>query len=79
LEEDLMDALPSRRLHAPQAGFSMVEMLMAALILAIGILGVTMMQLMAIRATRGSKNLHRRAPGAPSTNAKPRSRWFTKR
>ena len=29
-----------------EAGFSMIEMLMAALILAVGILGVSLMQLM---------------------------------
>ena len=40
-----------------QAGFSMVEMLVAAFILAIGILGLTLLQTMSLRATRGSQNL----------------------
>ncbi len=45
--------VPSSR----QAGFSMVEMLMAAFILAIGILGLTMLQTMSMRASRGSRSL----------------------
>lgn len=45
---------PRRR---TQAGFSMVEMLMAALILAIGILGVSLMQVMALKAARGGQSL----------------------
>jgi prepilin-type N-terminal cleavage/methylation domain-containing protein len=40
-----------------QAGFSMVEMLMAALILSIGILGVSLMQVMALKAARGGQSL----------------------
>lgn len=40
-----------------QAGFSMIEMLMAAFILAIGILGLTMLQVMSLRAAGGSRNL----------------------
>lgn len=40
-----------------QAGFSMVEMLMAAFILAIGILGLTMLQTMSLRTARGGQNL----------------------
>lgn len=40
-----------------EAGFSMVEMLMTAVILAVGILGLTMLQLMSIRTARGAKNL----------------------
>lgn len=40
-----------------QRGFSMVEMLMAAFIMAIGILGLTMLQTMSIRAAGGSKGL----------------------
>jgi prepilin-type N-terminal cleavage/methylation domain-containing protein len=47
---------PSRRRRA-QAGFSMVEMLMAAFILAVGILGISMLQTMSLKATRGSKSL----------------------
>lgn len=41
----------------PQAGFSMVEMLMTAFILAVGVLGLTMLQTMSIRASRGGKSL----------------------
>lgn len=46
-----------RSVAKQQAGFSMVEMLMAAFILGIGILGLTMLQTMSLRATRGSQNL----------------------
>jgi prepilin-type N-terminal cleavage/methylation domain-containing protein len=38
-----------------QAGFSMVEMLMAAFILAIGVLGLSMLQVMSARSTTGSR------------------------
>lgn len=40
-----------------QAGFSMIEMLMTAFILAIGILGLSMLQVMSLRASRGSRSL----------------------
>lgn len=40
-----------------QAGFSMIEMLMTAFILAVGILGLTMLQTMSLRAARGSQSL----------------------
>ena len=40
-----------------QAGFSMVEMLVVAVIMAIGLLGVASMQLISIKATSGSSNL----------------------
>jgi len=46
----------SNQQHA-QAGFSMVEMLMAAFILAVGILGLTMLQTMSLKASRGSQSL----------------------
>lgn len=45
------------RTPSNQAGFSMVEMLMTAFILAVGILGLTMLQTMSIRASRGGKSL----------------------
>lgn len=41
----------------PQAGFSMVEMLMTAFILAIGILGLTMLQVMSMQGSKGGRNL----------------------
>jgi len=40
-----------------QSGFSIVELLMAAFILAIGILGLTMLQTMSVRSTTGAKGL----------------------
>jgi type IV pilus assembly protein PilV len=40
-----------------QSGFSMVEMLMAAFILAIGLLGLAMLQAMSLRSTTGSKSV----------------------
>jgi len=42
---------------AGQAGFSMVEMLMTAFILAIGLLGLAMLQTMALSSSRGSRSL----------------------
>lgn len=49
---------PLRRPRAGgQSGFSMIEMLMAAFILAVGILGLTMLQVMSLRAARGSRSL----------------------
>ncbi len=43
--------------HPGQSGFSMVELLMAAFVLAIGILGITMLQVMSLRTARGSQSL----------------------
>jgi prepilin-type N-terminal cleavage/methylation domain-containing protein len=58
MEEDLtMDPIH----HVPrggQAGFSMVEMLMTSLILAVGLLGLCMLQTMSLRAGRGSTSLN---------------------
>lgn len=46
-----------RKGKGAQAGFSMVEMLMTAFILAVGILGLTMLQTMSLKASRGSRSL----------------------
>ena len=43
--------------RATQAGFSMVEMLITAFVLAVGILGLTMLQTMSLKASRGSRSL----------------------
>ena len=40
-----------------QAGFSMIEMLMTAFIMAIGILGLSMLQVMSLKASRGGRSL----------------------
>ncbi len=47
----------TRTTRGRQAGFSMVELLMAAFILAVGILGLSMLQVMSLRASRGSRSL----------------------
>lgn len=52
-----MSVRESRQTRTKQSGFSMVEMLMTAFILAIGILGITMLQVMSMRAAGGSRNL----------------------
>jgi prepilin-type N-terminal cleavage/methylation domain-containing protein len=54
MAEALMRARTPR---TAQAGFSMIEMLMTAFVLAIGILGLTMLQTMSLRASRGSRSL----------------------
>jgi type IV pilus modification protein PilV len=46
-----------KRTLAREAGFSMIEMLMTTFILAVGILGLTMLQTMSLRAAGGSRNL----------------------
>jgi len=40
-----------------QEGFSMIEMLMTAFILAVGLLGLCMLQIMSLRGSRGSQSL----------------------
>ncbi|HJV48092.1 MAG TPA: prepilin-type N-terminal cleavage/methylation domain-containing protein [Geothrix sp.] len=40
-----------------QRGFSMVEMLMTAFILAVGIMGLTLLQVMSLKGGRGAKSL----------------------
>lgn len=44
--------------HGNQAGFSLVELLLAAFVMAIGILGLTMLQVMSIRSATGGKALN---------------------
>jgi prepilin-type N-terminal cleavage/methylation domain-containing protein len=46
------------RAVAGQEGFSMIEMLMTTFILAIGLLGLCMLQTMSLRAGRGSRSLN---------------------
>jgi hypothetical protein len=53
MEEDVMRF----RKASPESGFSMVEMLMTALILAVGILGLTMLQAMSLQSSRGGRSL----------------------
>ncbi|WP_005033775.1 prepilin-type N-terminal cleavage/methylation domain-containing protein [Holophaga foetida] len=52
----MREAFLSKR-RSLQAGFSMVEMLMAAFVLAIGLLGLATLQLMSLKASRGGKSL----------------------
>jgi prepilin-type N-terminal cleavage/methylation domain-containing protein len=53
-----MLANPSSGHRRPgQAGFSMIEMLMTAFIMAIGILGLSMLQVMSLKASRGGRSL----------------------
>jgi len=52
--------MPGGAAHRPQrlqAGFSMIEMLATAFIMAVGILGLTVLQTMALKATRGGRSL----------------------
>jgi len=44
--------------RAAQAGFSMIEMLITAFILAVGLLGLAMFQTMSLRASRGSRSVN---------------------
>jgi prepilin-type N-terminal cleavage/methylation domain-containing protein len=56
MEEDVMLANhPARGRH--DAGFSMVEMLMSAFILAVGLLGLAMLQTLSVRVATGTHNL----------------------
>jgi prepilin-type N-terminal cleavage/methylation domain-containing protein len=57
MEENLMLSPRNKHLHESQRGFTMVEMLMTAFILAVGILGLTMLQVVSLKGTRGSKSL----------------------
>jgi len=53
MAEDLM----RNRKRTGEAGFSMIEMLMTAFVMAIGLLGLAMLQTMSLRASRGSRSL----------------------
>jgi prepilin-type N-terminal cleavage/methylation domain-containing protein len=57
MAEDLMCDRTRPRACSSQAGFSMIEMLMTAFILAIGLLGLCMLQTMSLRASRGGASL----------------------
>jgi len=57
MAEDLMPKRGKARLTAGQQGFSMIEMLMTAFILAIGLLGLCMLQTMSLRASSGGTRL----------------------
>lgn len=54
--EAAMRSFRSRRLRR-QLGFSMVELLLAALVMGIGLLGLAMLQAMAIRNNTGSRSM----------------------
>lgn len=55
------------RIASKESGFSIVELLAAAFILAVGIMGLTMLQLMAIRANTSSTNMTRAVAVAERT------------
>ena len=53
----MKSAHPRRLLKSSQSGFSLVEMLMAAFVLAIGILGLTALQTLSLRSVASSRGL----------------------
>jgi prepilin-type N-terminal cleavage/methylation domain-containing protein len=57
MAEDLMRDRTDAKAGGTQAGFSMIEMLMTAFVLAIGLLGLCMLQAMSLRVSRGSRSL----------------------
>jgi len=57
MAKDLTGNPQGRKHLAGQAGFSMIEMLMTAFVLAIGLLGLCMLETMSLRASRGSRSL----------------------
>lgn len=58
MEADLMNSWEPRGSRWREAGFSMVEMLMAAFILAIGLLGLATLQVMSLSVGRGSQSMN---------------------
>jgi Tfp pilus assembly protein PilV len=52
-----MQAQRKKNSAQAQLGFSLVEMLLTAFILAVGIMGLTMLQVMALKSARGGKSL----------------------
>jgi len=52
-----MSTRRTRRLFKAQQGFTMVEMLMTAFILAVGIMGLSLLQVMSLKGARGGKSL----------------------
>lgn len=52
-----MRVLLRKQSFKAQSGFSMVEMLITAFILAVGIMGLTMLQVMAIKGARGAQGM----------------------
>jgi prepilin-type N-terminal cleavage/methylation domain-containing protein len=57
MAENLMSDRARASSLAGQRGFSMIEMLMTAFILAIGLLGLCMLQTMSLRANRGNSSV----------------------
>ncbi len=52
-----MRTLPRKPASQAQQGFSLVEMLMTAFILAVGVMGLTLLQVMSLKGARGGKSL----------------------
>jgi len=52
-----MRMLRVRHARQAQSGFTMVEMLMTAFILAVGIMGLTLLQVMSLKGARGGRSL----------------------
>jgi prepilin-type N-terminal cleavage/methylation domain-containing protein len=57
MEEDLMRSSNRHASREPEQGFSLVEMLLTAFILAVGIMGLTLLQVMAMKGARGGRSL----------------------
>ena len=57
MAENLMPRQKGPRTRTGQAGFSMIEMLMTAFVLGVGLLGLCMLQTFSLRGARGSRSL----------------------